>query len=110
MNALQRTQNVRGNCTNLTYTIASSGQIEEMILTVDKLDKLPAEYIVQHPDKNELPLVLRNLHLHIQLNSCPLGFVLNISVCTCDPQLTQTAALTPRRSTNNPPSGSMQHS
>ena len=88
MKALQRTQKVRGNCTNLIYTIASSHQIEEMILTVDKLDKLPAEYIAQSPVEKKLPLVLRNLHFHIQLNPCPLGFVLNISVCTCDPQLT----------------------
>ena len=87
--ALQGTQKVRGTCTNLIYTIASSHQIEEMVLTVDKLDKLPAEYIAQHQDKNELPLVFRNLHLHIQLKPCPLGFVLNISVCTCNPQLTQ---------------------
>ena len=85
---LQRTQRVRGTCTNLIYTITSSNPTEEMVLTVDKLDKLPVEYIAQHQDKNKLPLVLRDLHLHIQLNPCPLGFMLNISACTCDPQLT----------------------
>ena len=86
--ALQRAQKVRETCTNLIYTIASSNPTEEMVLTVDKLDKLPAEYIAQHPDKNRLPLIFRNLHLHIQLNPCPLGFMLNISVCICNPQLT----------------------
>ena len=88
---LQRTQRVRGTCSNILYTIASSNPTEEMILTVDKLDKLPVEYIAQHQDKNKLPLVLRDFHLHIQLNPCPLGFMLNMSTsaCNCDPQLTR---------------------
>ena len=85
---LQRIQRVRGTCTNLIYTIAPSNLPEEMELTVDKLDKLPVEYIAQYPDKNKLPLVLRDLHLHIHLNTCPLGFMLNTSGCICDKQLT----------------------
>ena len=85
MKALQETQMARRTCTNLTYTITSSHQIEEMILTVEQLDKLPRQYIIQHPSR--IPLIFKDLHLHIQLNPCPLGFVLNNSSCTCHPQL-----------------------
>ena len=87
MQPLQRTQHVGRNCTNLSYTIASSQHIEDMMLTVEKLDKQIVRYIFQYPDKNQLPLVLKDLHLHIRLNTCPLGFVLNKSLCICHPQL-----------------------
>ena len=56
-----------------------------MILTVEKLDKQIIQYIFQYPDKSQL--VLKDLHLHIRLNTCPLGFVLNTSLCICHPQL-----------------------
>ena len=66
MKPLQRTQHVRKSCTRLFYTIASSQQIEaNMILTVEKLDKQIIEYIFQYPDKSQLPLVLKDLHLYI---------------------------------------------
>ena len=58
-----------------------------MILTVGKLDKQIIQYIFQYPDKNQLPLVLKDLHLCIRLNTCLLGFVLNKSLCICHPQL-----------------------
>ena len=87
LKSLQQTQVVRKGCTNLTFTIVSSLDNEEMSLTVDKIDKLPTHFIIQYPDKKELPLVFRNLHLHIQLNPCPLGFVLNDSSCICHPKL-----------------------
>ena len=87
MNPLQKTQIVRKTCTNLTYTIASNHQIEEMTLTVEQLDKLPAQYIIQHPLR--IPLIFKELHLYIHLNPCPLGFMLTNSSCTCHPQLQQ---------------------
>ena len=87
LKSLQKTQVVRKGCTNLTYTIVSSFYNEDMTLTVDKIDKLPTHFIIQYSDKNELPLVFRNLHVHIQLNPCPLGFVLNNSSCICHPKL-----------------------
>ena len=85
MKALQGMQKVRGICTTLTYTIASSHQSEDIILTVDKPDKYVTQYS-QNSDK-ELPLILKNLHLHIQMTRCPLGFVLVNSLCVCHPQL-----------------------
>ena len=85
LKSLQRTQLVRKGCTNLTYTIASSFHNEEMMLKVDKLDKLPTQYIIQNPDR--LPLQLRDLHIHIQLNPCPPGFLLSNSSCICHPKL-----------------------
>ena len=36
-----------------------------MILTVEKLDKQIIHYIFQYPDKSQLPLVLKDLHLYI---------------------------------------------
>ena len=81
--SLQKTQMVRKTCTNLTYTITSNLTTEEMILTVDKIDKFPIQYPIQTTDISKIPLLLKDLHLHIQLNSCPLGFELNNSTCTC---------------------------
>ena len=85
MKPLQETQMVRRTCTNLKYTIASIHPIEEMILTVEQLDKLPKQYIIEHPLR--IPLIFKDLHLHIQVSPCPLGFVLNNSSCTCHPKL-----------------------
>ena len=87
MKSLQRTQNVRRTCTNLTYTIVSSHQVEEMKLTVDRQDKLPAGYFIQGVDKTFL--ILKELHVYIRLRPCPLGFVLYNSSCVCQPQLQQ---------------------
>ena len=84
---LQKTQTVRRTCTSLTYNIISSHQTEEMILAVEKLDKLPTQYIIQNPIGEKNSLIFTDLHLHIQLNPCPLGFVLNNSSCICHPQL-----------------------
>ena len=84
---LQKTQMVRKTCTNLTYTITSNLTTEEMILTVDKIDKFPIQYHIQNTDMSNIPLLLKDLHLHIQLNSCPLGFELNNSTCICYAQL-----------------------
>ena len=83
MKLFQGTQQLQKHCTNLTYTIASSHQSENMILTVEKLDKEVTQYILQYPDRNKLPLVLQDLRLHIQLKLCPLGFWLYNSSCTC---------------------------
>ena len=58
-------------------------------MTVQKLDKQVTQYILQYPDRNKLPLVLQDLHLHIKLNFCPLGFLLYNSLCVCHPQLQQ---------------------
>ena len=85
INPLQKAQLVRKGCTNLTYTIASSFRNEEMMLTVDKLDKFPTQFIIQNPDR--LPLQFKDLHIHIQLNHCPPGFLLNNSSCICHPKL-----------------------
>ena len=85
MKPLQKTQSVGRTCTNLTYTIKSSHQIEQMILTVEKL---PAtQYNLQYTARNKLPLSLKDLHLNIHLIPCPMGFVLNNSLCICHPQL-----------------------
>ena len=81
--ALEKTQSVERACTNLTYTIVSSHQIEQMILTVDKL---PTQYDLP---RNKLPLTLKDLCLNIHLKSCPMGFELNNSLCICHPQLQQ---------------------
>jgi len=89
LKSLQGTQNVRRTCTNLTYTIMSSHQTEEMILTVDKIDKLPAGYLIRHTRERGRKLVLKDLHVHISLCPCPLGFVLHKSSCICHPQLQQ---------------------
>ena len=85
MKALQGTQKVRGMCTSLTYTIASSHQSEDLVLTVDKLDKYVPQYSLQYSDKK--PLVLKNLHLHVQMMHCPMGFILQDSLCVCQLQL-----------------------
>ena len=58
---------------------------------VQKLDKQVTQYILQYPDRNKLPLVLQDLHLHIKLNLCPLGFLLYNSLCICHLQLQQHA-------------------
>ena len=89
MKPLQKTQSVRKACTNLTYTIMSNNQNEEMILTVEKLDKLPTQYIIQNPIGKINSLIFTDLHLHVQLNPCPLGFMLDNSSCICHPQLQQ---------------------
>ena len=87
LKSLQKTQSVRRTCTSLTYTIISSHQSEKLILTVDKLDKQATQLVLQYQNKNKVPLVLKDLHLHIHLNPCPLGFVLDNSSCVCHPQL-----------------------
>ena len=87
MKSLQKTQSVGRTCTDLTYTIKSSHQIEQMILTVEKL---PTQYNLQYTARNKLPLSLKDLHLNIHLIPCPVGFVLNNSLCICHPQLKKT--------------------
>ena len=82
---LQKTQSVRRTCTSLIYTIISSHQSENLILTVD--NKQATQLVLQYQNKNNPPLVLKDLHLHIHLNPCPLGFVLDNSSCICHPQL-----------------------
>ena len=90
MKPLQRTQDVRRTCTNLTYTIMSSHQVEEMVLTVEKLDtRLPAGYFVRNRQVEKIKLVFKDLHVYISLRPCPLGFVLYSSACICHPQLQQ---------------------
>ena len=86
MKALQGIQKVRGICTSLTYTIASSHQSEDLVLTVDKLDKYVTQYTLQYSEK-KLPLILKNLHLHVQMMHCPMGFILQDSLCVCHLQL-----------------------
>ena len=109
MKPLQKTQSVRKACTNLMYTIMSNNQNEEMILTVEKLDKLPTQYIIQNPIGKITSLIFTDLHLHVQLNPCPLGFILNNSSCICHPQIQQHGIMTPKQSTDNHPSGSPQY-
>ena len=72
---LQRTQNVT---TNLTYTIMSSRQVEEMTLMVEKLDKLPVRYFIRNTNMK----MLTDLDVYICLHPCPLGFVLYNSSST----------------------------
>ena len=101
---LQKTQSVRRTCTSLTYTIISSHKSESLILTVDKLDKQVTHVLLQYKNKNKLPLILKDLHLHIQLNPCPLGFVLDNSSCICHlnyNNMGKTVTLTPRRWSEN---------
>ena len=86
MKPLQKTQTVKRTCTNLTYTITSSLKSEDMILTVETLDKLPIQRILKDLDINKT-FLLKNLHIHVQLNPCTLGFILNNSTCICHPQL-----------------------
>ena len=94
MESLQGTQVVGRNCTNLTYTIASSNHFEDMILTVDKFNVPEWTYLnfitdIFHILSKSILLQHTDLHVQILVRPCPLGFVLFNSTCVCHPHLTQ---------------------
>lgn len=93
MKPLQETQKVRRKCTNLTYTIYSSNHNEDIMLGVNKIT-IPyqnAKDSYKIRASRSLLLQFTDLHVHILLHACPLGFVLHNSLCTCHPQLQQHA-------------------
>ena len=94
---LQYTQLVTVNCTNLTYTILSSpNKIELMVLKVEKHNVIPDTLISStfqdlKVNKSLFYLQFSELFIHVEIQSCPLGFVFNNSsqTCVCHPKLQQ---------------------
>ena len=69
--ALQQSQSVGGNCTNLTYSVFSASEDETIQLTVD------------NPTLSLLLLKPPNV-IKVKLLRCPLGFSLHRSPAKCD--------------------------
>ena len=95
--ALQYTQLVNVNCTNLVYTIHSlPNRTEVMELTVEK-HNLPQNRIVNKRlkdfkvNRTIINLQFLELTINIKIQQCPLGFVFNDETwtCTCHPKLQQ---------------------
>ena len=94
----QYTQLVNVNCTNLMYTILSSpNRTEDMELTVEK-HNVPQNVVIKnalkynlHVNKTLINLQFSELTVHIEVRTCPLGFVFNNSsqTCICHPKLQQ---------------------
>ena len=90
---LQEMQKVVRTCTNLTYTIMSNHQNEKMILKVRIFDIPNIERLKRvsgyHGIEESVALQFQDLHVSIQMRSCPVGFVQYNSSCICHPQLQQ---------------------
>ena len=95
--ALQNTQFVNVNCTDLRYTIFSTpNQIEVMELAVEK-HSVPQHMPINEALKNlrvnrtVINLQFSELTVHIEVQQCPLGFLLdnNSHTCICHPKLQQ---------------------
>ena len=95
--ALQYTQLVNVNCTDLMYTIHSSpNSTEAMELKVAKhniprnmaIDEALGHLIV---NTTYTCLQFSEFNVHIEVKQCPLGFVFNTSsqICICHPKLQQ---------------------
>ena len=85
--ALQHTQLVNVNCTNLVYTIHSlPNRTEAMELTVEK-HNIPQNTVLGEAGH----LQFTDLTVHIKLQICSLGFVFDDSsqTCICHPKLQQ---------------------
>ena len=97
--ALQYTQLVNANCTNLVYTIHSvPNRTEVMELTVEKRS-FPQNRIINkrlnnfRVNRTIINLQFSELTINIKVQLCPLGFVSNDKTwtCTCHPKLQQYA-------------------
>ena len=95
--ALQYTQLVNVNCTDLSYTILSSpNKTEVMKLTVEKYN-IPNTKVINKAliytqvNKTSINLQFSELTIHVEVQPCPLGFVFNDSSMTsiCHPKLQQ---------------------
>ena len=95
--ALQYTQLVNVNCTDLLYTIHSlPNRTEAMELTVEK-HNLPQNRIINKRlkdikvNKTIINLQFSELTINIKVQLCPLGFVFNNNsqTCICHPKLQQ---------------------
>ena len=82
---LQRVQKAEHFCTYLRYTVKSPNAVEDIILTVES-----------NVNKDVLNDPLGNVYtkkqfvnvvVHVELQPCPLGFVMNTTVCICHPRL-----------------------
>ena len=84
---LQQVQKVEQFCSYLSYTVKSSNTAEDVILTVqsdiNKEVLIMANNLLHIPPEKQV----YNLVIHIDLQTCPLGFILSKSVCDCHPQL-----------------------
>ena len=78
-------------CSYLSYTVESSNTVEDIILTVqsdinkEMVDEMNKSLNSGHnisPKKQ-----FYNIVVHIHLKKCPLGFIMNKTVCVCYPQL-----------------------
>jgi len=92
MKSMQGTQVVGKNCTNLSFTILSGNRFEDVILTVDKFNVPEWTYLNFIQDmfpifKKSILLKHSDLHVHILMRPCPLGFLLFNSSCICHPYL-----------------------
>ena len=87
LESLQQVQKVEQFCSYLSYTIKSSNPVEEIILTVQP--NIDNEVLDERnmfgsifPEKQ-----FHNVVIHIDLEICPLAFVIDNKVCICHPQL-----------------------
>ena len=82
LETLQYTQKTERVCTNLSYTVRSPNQEETIIITVESKGALV------HDSRSEIYAAqLLELHINLDLLSCPPGFVFDNNSCTCDPGL-----------------------
>ena len=96
MEALEYTQMVRRNCTNLTYSIRPSNKFETIQLQVDKFN-IPESSSIDdalkfHPRlTTSIYTQFTDLQMHIALLRFPLGFVFeeHLMTCTCASKLHQ---------------------
>ena len=83
--SLQRVQKAEHFCMHFRYTIKSSNTAEDILLTVESnvnKDILNDPLGSMYPKKQFDDVVL-----HVELQPCPLGFVMNKTFCTCHPHL-----------------------
>ena len=82
---LQRIQKAEHFCMHLRYTVKSPNTVEDIILTVESnvnTDVLKDPLGNVYPKKQFYDVVV-----HVELQPCPLGFVMNTTVCICHPHL-----------------------
>ena len=87
---LQLVQKIEQFCSLLSYTLKSSNAVEDIILTVhSSINKelvRKMNSFIMFFDKS-YKKQFYNLVIHINLQPCPLGFIMDNMVCVCHPQL-----------------------